>query len=1239
MKIDMMKQLSTYFTLFTLFLSYVSFAQIATPVEGGSVNVNVTTITETEMDDGSVVVVFPVGENQTFEVPNEVDEISYLLVGGGGGGGFATDRTAGGGAGGRVASDAFEVSPGDLITVSVGAGGSGGTGPNSPGLSGDNSILVYNGDTITVPGGGRGAQLNYSAVNGGGASHNSPSASYSPSSFSQFNGGSGGEHIIEHDCFAGPQFRMHFFAGGGAGSAGSGGNGFYNAWNNHSSGDGGSGITSSITGTTQGYGGGGGGSYQYQTHNFEHPWAEGFGSDGGGNGGTYYLKLGGNIFNCGNDRNTIVERISKMNTTNGIDGRGGGGGGGRSDWDGVTGCSSNCVQRGGDGGNGVVILRYTPKIPKLDVNEITVVENLEGSTIVVFPEGESTYTLPNNVTQIEYLVVGGGGGGGFARDRSAGGGAGGRVLEGSMSVTPGQILSIHVGAGGVYGKWGRNAESGETSSILDEDGATLAFAPGGGNGGRISDSPENGGGNYHGGGSGAAYASHEGFTSFSGGSGYDGGGIRIYSGGGGAGTSGNGLNAISSSAGNGGPGFETSITGKTIVVGGGGGGGTQVFSGYNTAKGLGTAGGGNGGFWHQSAADNTNMSWKNALDGYGGGGGGGTSDVDGDSTCDGFNNSCMQNGGNGGNGVVVLKFNNAAFEWNGSQNDDWNNTSNWSKEVVPSAGSDIHILETATHMPKVNSDLSIKNLELDAGSTLAISSGKILSVSGNILNNGNILFESDLNGSAYLNEFSGTIFGSGTFTFQQFFNDKRAFRMVTSPVNSSSIFDNWQNSGIYEPGVGTHITGEQGTVGSFNTETGIDYTLSGNHSLFEFDTDNGWQSVSNTKSTNLVAGKPYRLFIRGDRGVDLTDNLASSSTTISSAGDILYGNQTLSFPIANSANTSYMFLANPYPSRVDVSSILSNNANTLATRLWVWDPSVNERGAFVLINNIDSGEGETIPSSSATKFLEPGQAFFVELTDNSVSDITFNELDKDVETIVGVGRSVNQIIEPRIELKLNNHDGEEIDATHIEFSESFNNAIDQFDVPKLGNVDENLAIINSQKLFTVEQRNLPSFEEEIPLFTNNWRNENYSFTINLNNMPNTQVYISDAYLATQTLLNNSNTYSFTVDPNIPDSHSNTRFSLLLVSQTLDMTNQEDFNISSISPNPTSGNVLINTSLKSNSAEVKVYNNLGQVVYSKTEIIESGKINLVLNQLNSGVYFIQLKDKQGNKSINKLIINK
>ena len=91
MKIDMMKQLSTYFTLFTLFLSYVSFAQIATPVEGGSVNVNVTTITETEMDDGSVVVVFPVGENQTFEVPDDVDEISYLIVAGGGGGCYASD--------------------------------------------------------------------------------------------------------------------------------------------------------------------------------------------------------------------------------------------------------------------------------------------------------------------------------------------------------------------------------------------------------------------------------------------------------------------------------------------------------------------------------------------------------------------------------------------------------------------------------------------------------------------------------------------------------------------------------------------------------------------------------------------------------------------------------------------------------------------------------------------------------------------------------------------------------------------------------------------------------------------------------------------------------------------------------------------------------------------------------------------------------------------------------------------
>lgn len=67
-----------------------------------------------------------------------------------------------------------------------------------------------------------------------------------------------------------------------------------------------------------------------------------------------------------------------------------------------------------------------------------------------------TWTAPSGVTAINYIVCGGGGGGGAGVNATAngnynfptGGGAGGEVLRGTLSVTPGTAYSITVGAGG-----------------------------------------------------------------------------------------------------------------------------------------------------------------------------------------------------------------------------------------------------------------------------------------------------------------------------------------------------------------------------------------------------------------------------------------------------------------------------------------------------------------------------------------------------------------------------------------------------------------------------------------------------------------------------------------------------------------------------------------------------------------------------------------------------------------------
>jgi hypothetical protein len=243
----------------------------------------------------------------------------------------------------------------------------------------------------------------------------------------------------------------------------------------------------------------------------------------------------------------------------------------------------------------------------------TVTPSPFGSTTEEFKvTGSTTWTAPNTVTSLEYLIVGGGGGGGGAYDNSAGGGGGGGlVLDGSMSVVPGQTYIVIVGAGGagavrptyvsspVTGQ--NNGSPGEKSSFytIDASGGGFGYksrtaAPGASaaTGGLIA----------------------SGIIPPTGGNGGTGG--SQLGGGGGGGNTSNGSTATTATGASGGTGASSSITGTSSSYGAGGNGGTR-------GTGAGSAG-----------ANNT---------GNGGQGGGSESG----------NNI---GGANGGSGIVIIKY-------------------------------------------------------------------------------------------------------------------------------------------------------------------------------------------------------------------------------------------------------------------------------------------------------------------------------------------------------------------------------------------------------------------------------------------------------------------------------------------------------------------------------------------------------------------------------------------------------
>ena len=264
-----------------------------------------------------------------------------------------------------------------------------------------------------------------------------------------------------------------------------------------------------------------------------------------------------------------------------------------------------------------------------DGNGGTQDKTLTISTTVISTFNSSTsWTAPSGVSSIDCLVVAGGGAGanngsGNQPRGAGGGGAGGFRNLTNISVTPGTTYPITVGAGGAYFATVFANASGSNSSI-----GSLVVAAGGGGGCANSGTPVaggSGGGNAQSGWGGAgntpattpSQGNNGGNSSGNGGSG-----------GGGAGAA--GANTSSSSAG--GAGAVSTITGSSITYAGGGagsGGGTTASGG---------AGGGGASAFDSSATSGTANT---------GGGGGGASN---------WNNSGTFTGGNGGSGIVIIKY-------------------------------------------------------------------------------------------------------------------------------------------------------------------------------------------------------------------------------------------------------------------------------------------------------------------------------------------------------------------------------------------------------------------------------------------------------------------------------------------------------------------------------------------------------------------------------------------------------
>ncbi len=431
---------------------------------------------------------------------------------------------------------------------------------------------------------------------------------------------------------------------------------------------------------------------------------------------------------------------------------------------------------------------------------------------------------------------------------------------------------------------------------------------------------------------------------------------------------------------------------------------------------------------------------------------------------------------------------------------------------------------------------TVSNFTLNNAAGATVSSGNnslsitgILTLtSGQLATNDNVTLKStSVTNTAIVAPVVGSI--TGKVTVERFIPyGKRTYRDLGPEVsNAGSFYTNWQEGGINNNGYGIQITGSQSLGTGTDPITGFDYSLTGNHSLYTY-TNNTWDSISNTLTTNLNPYQGYRVLVRGDRSGSLqTQFLYNTAATLRAKGNLITGTVTMNTSNALTGGVgSYSFIANPYVCPVYWNTVMTGATTGISGSYWYCDPTFTTNQnwggytTFVAYNNV-SGVSNPLGHSLINGYLQPGQAVFVQNTSASPS-LVFTEASKSIaQTKTAIfGTAIN-----RIAVGLNK-DGSNVDGAVTAFGSNFSAAIGTEDAIKFPNGGENIAFTFGAKDLCINATVLPTASDVFPIHLYNLAaNSAYSLRLDVSQFTGNgvQAYLKDNVSNTKTLLSGDNT--------------------------------------------------------------------------------------------------------------------
>ena len=514
--------------------------------------------------------------------------------------------------------------------------------------------------------------------------------------------------------------------------------------------------------------------------------------------------------------------------------------------------------------------------------------------------------------------------------------------------------------------------------------------------------------------------------------------------------------------------------------------------------------------------------------------------------------------------------------------------------LVLSTASDISITGSGSLLIDVN-NTSLHSVIAAPGTQLTISSGKSLSLSGNLQ------LQSDASGTATLVDqtTSGGLTVSGTSTVQQYLAGARNW-YISSPVSAAKA----QNS----------------------------YTF-----YRRDEANNAWPSM--TAGDGVTTGDALNV------GQGYIANLASGTATYTFTGTLNTNDKAIGLSYSNGVSKAgFNLIGNPYPSHYTVTKSATDAANALntiwyRTATWVEDLITPANSKYVYsfqtcLLNSDNVTYVGTPSGTSP-IIPPMQSFWVR-TNTAGSSFTFANTQRSHQNSnLLKAPAQKNISEPILRLQVSN--GTISDETVLYSNSNASDAYDSYDALKINNnsssVPEIYTLVDNQQVAINGLNNIP-FEKEIPIgFTTL---SSGMFSIKASQISNfssgTQLIFKDYTDVNNpviTDLSDGSSYSFS---SAVTSNNISRFALIFHAPTI-ATGSNPGSNSNVWISTCNGQIMIN-GIGTSEANLELFNALGQKVSSKNLT----KTNTQLStNLAAGAYLLKITI-EGKTITRKIIID-